>query len=273
MRYAIERLLYRLANSDHASNFILKGATLFAVWTESPHRSTKDLDLPGLGSPDPSRLVAVFEEVTSLETVPDGITFSGSPIKATEIRGSQEYDGVRLTLEARVGTARIPVQVDIGFGDATGVPPTTVEVPPLLSDQPPPVLRGYSREVVVAEKFHAIVHLGLPNTRMKDYYDLLVLCRRFPFDGRELGRAVAATFERRGTSVPMECPDGLTDGFGRDHDKTRQWMSFFRRIGDEAAPDLQQVVREVRGFLLPVADGVLKNSCAESWPPGGPWSG
>lgn len=271
VRFGIERLLYRLSESEHVSGFVLKGATLFAVWTETPHRPTKDLDLLGFGSPDPDRLVAVFEEIVDVEVVADGIVFDGESIAAIEIRGNREYDGIRLTMEAKLGTARIPIQVDVGFGDATAVPPSSVEIPTLLTDQPAPKLRAYTREVVVAEKFHAIVHLGMPNTRMKDYYDLVVLSRRFDFEGAVLGKAIAATFERRGTPVPTECPEGLQDDFGTDATKTTQWRAFLRRTGAERDLELLDVVRVVRAFLLPVAQGILDDEPAGAWPPGGPW--
>lgn len=271
VRFGIERLLYRLSRSEHASGFVLKGATLFAVWTEAPHRPTKDLDLLGFGSPDPDRLVDVFQEVVALEGLADGIVFDAGSIAAAELRGNQEYDGIRLTMEAKLGTARIPLQVDVGFGDATAIAPASVEVPTLLADQPAPTLRAYSREVVVAEKFHAIVHLGLPNTRMKDYYDLVVLSRRFDFDGAALGKAVAATFERRGTEVPTACPEGLADDFGTDATKTTQWRAFLRRTGVDDEQELLDVVRALRAFLLAVATAVVDDEPAGTWPPGGPW--
>ncbi|HBQ14648.1 MAG TPA: hypothetical protein DEF51_27150 [Myxococcales bacterium] len=271
VRFGIERLLYRLSQSEHAAGFVLKGATLFSVWADTPHRPTKDLDLLGFGSPDPDRLVEVFVAVVQAPVEADGIVFDAASITASEIRADQEYDGIRLTMEAMLGTARIPIQVDVGFGDATAIPPAPVEVPTLLSDQPAPTLRAYSREVVVAEKFHAIVHLGLPNTRMKDYYDLVVLSRRFEFDGAPLGEAVAATFERRGTAVPKTCPEGLDDDFATDATKTKQWRAFLRRTGVEDDQELLDVVRALRAFLLPVATAVVEDGPAGAWPPGGPW--
>lgn len=271
VRFGIERLLYRLSQSEHASGFVLKGATLFAVWTETPHRPTKDLDLLGFGSPDPDRLVDIFREVVALEVPADGIVFDGRSIAAADIRANEEYDGIRLTMEAKLGTARIPLQVDVGFGDATAIPPASVEVPTLLPDQPAPTLRAYGREVVVAEKFHAIVQRGMPNTRMKDYYDLFVLSRRFDFDGAALGKAVRATFERRGTALPTACPEGLDDGFGTDETKTKQWRAFLRRTGVEHDQELLDVVRALRAFLLPVATAILEDDPAGAWPPEGPW--
>ncbi|MBX3275275.1 MAG: nucleotidyl transferase AbiEii/AbiGii toxin family protein [Sandaracinaceae bacterium] len=271
IRFGIERLLYRLSKSEHAASFVLKGATLFAVWTGTPHRATKDLDLLGFGSPDPDRLVDVFKAVVDVPVAADGVVFDAESIKATEIGAGKEYDGIRLTMEARLGTARIPVQVDVGFGDATAIPPAAVEVPTLLPDQPAPNLRAYSREVVVAEKFHAIVLFGTPNTRMKDYYDLVVLAQRFDFDGVALGEAIAATFERRKTALPTECPEGLHDDFGADPMKTKQWRAFLRRSGAETL-ELTDAVRVARAFLLPVALGVARAESPGAWKAGGPWA-
>lgn len=250
----------------HADSFILKGATLFAVWAAEPHRPTKDVDLLGFGAPETERLLSVFRDVIAVEVESDGLTFNDDSLKAAEIREKHEYDGIRVTMTAMLGTARIPNQVDVGFGDATGVPLIEIEFPTLLDEQSAPIMRAYSREVVIAEKFHAIVDLGMPNTRMKDYYDILALSRHFAFDGRELELAIAATFERRGTEVPSECPDGLHDDFGSDREKTNQWRAFLRRTDIAAPTELVEVVAALRAFLMPVAHGKVGR-----WEPGGPW--
>jgi predicted nucleotidyltransferase component of viral defense system len=271
-RFGHERLLYRLSKSEHVGGFVLKGATLFAIWTATPHRPTKDLDLLGFGSPSVERLVEVFRDVVTLEVEADGLVFDPQSIRATEIRGNREYDGIRLTMAATLGTARVPIQVDVGFGDATGLAPQELIVPTMLEDQPAPEIRAYRREVVIAEKFEAIVHLGLPNTRMKDYYDLLVLSRDFAFEGEDLERAVAATFERRGTAIPKECPEGLHDDFARDPGKLANWRAFLRRADLDTDWKLRSVVATLRGFLLPVAAGILTKRPAGRWPNGGPWA-
>lgn len=148
-RYVLERLCYRLALSPHADAFLLKGAMLFTVWSQRPHRATKDIDLLGSGSPDVGRLEAIFREVCEVAVVDDGLVFLPSTVHAEPIREEAIYDGIRVTFEARLGSARVPVQVDVGFGDATSPPPELVEIPPLL-DLPPPRLMGYRRELVVA---------------------------------------------------------------------------------------------------------------------------
>ena len=198
MRYGLERLLFRLGRSAHAHEFVLKGAMLFPLWSGNPHRSTKDLDLLGFGSPDASRLVRVFREVVAIP-VPDGIEFLPETVKAVPIREDAIYDGIRVTLEALLTAARMHLQVDVGFRDAVVPAPLETSYPTML-DVPAPVLRAYPREAVIAEKLHAMVDLGLANSRMKDFFDLWFLASNFSFDGGTLGESVRSTFGRRATA-------------------------------------------------------------------------
>lgn len=167
-RYANERLLYRLAQSPHAAQFVLKGAALFTLWTGRLHRATRDLDLLGFGSPDPRRLQSIFEEVIALDVVDDGVQFDSKLIEVGPIREDQDYGGVRIRILARIASAEVRLQVDVGFGDAI-TPGTQQVVFPVLLDAPPPRLRAYPQETVVAEKIEAAVRLGLANSRMKDF--------------------------------------------------------------------------------------------------------
>ena len=215
MQYANERVLYRLSRSAHAGAFVLKGASLFALWSGRMPRATKDVDLLGTGAPDPERLRAVFGEILSTDAEPDGMSFDLKSLHAAAIREEAIYEGVRVTFSATLGTARLALQIDVGFGDAVEPRPEEVDYPTLL-DSPAPRLRAYRREVVVAEKFHAMVTLGTANSRMKDYFDIAFLAERFPFQGSELARAISATFSRRETRIPSELPIGLTDHFALD---------------------------------------------------------
>lgn len=182
-RYCIERLLYRLSMSPHRSRFVLKGAMLLIVWGEgSSERVTRDADLLGFGDNSPTVVTATFREVCAVAIDDDGVTFEFDSVVAEEIRADQEYVGVRVTLHARVGNARIPVQADIGFGDAFTLEPEEIEFPSLL-DLPRPVLRAYTKETALSEKFEAMVTLGERNTRMKDYFDVWLLSRWFDFQG------------------------------------------------------------------------------------------
>ena len=222
IRYAMERLLYRLSRSMHESTFILKGAILFTVWSGHPHRATKDIDLLGTGEPDLGRLAQIFRDVCSLSVEDDGIVFEATSVTAARIKEDADYEGVRVRLTGKLGSARLDLQVDIGFGDAVTPTPKTIDFPVLLGS-PAPRLRAYPRETVVAEKFEAMVQLGIANSRMKDFFDLSFLARTFEFDGTVLTKAIVATFARRGTSIPVEEPLAFTKTFAEDPQKKAQW--------------------------------------------------
>lgn len=189
-RYANGRLLFRLASSRHAQAFVLKGAALFTIWTGKPHRATRDVDLLGFGDPGIESVRAVFAEVLAVHVSDDGVRYDLGSLTVDLIREEQEYGGVRVELVARIAAAKVPLQVDVGFGDAITPEARLVEFLPLL-DFPAPRMRAYPPETVVAEKLEAIVKLGLANTRMKDFYDIAVLARDFDFDGALLSRALA----------------------------------------------------------------------------------
>lgn len=221
-------MLYRLSISQHADQFILKGAALFQLWTGQPHRSTRDLDLLGYGASTPERLKTIFADVCSLVVENDGIVFSVETILAEQIKKDDEYQGIRLRIECRLENARLALQVDVGFGDAVTPEPKTTTYPTMLGF-PAPLLRAYPRETVVAEKFQAMVVLGIANSRMKDFYDVWILARQFEFNGTLLGAAVRATFERRQTSIPTVTPLALTPDFASDHSKVTQWNAFLKK--------------------------------------------
>jgi hypothetical protein len=250
VRYAIERLLYRLSSTEHAADFVLKGATLFALWMGKPHRATKDLDLLGRGSPDVERLVTVFQQIAMVACPEDGMVFDAASITGAPIRQDATYAGVRVVVPAALAGARIKVHVDIGLGDAMVPAPSFVEIASVL-DLPRPRLRAYAPETVVAEKLEALVVLGIATSRMKDVYDLELIRRGFPFDATLIA-AVAATFSRRGTPIPTTLPIGLSDEFATDRIKQSQWQAFLRKAGGEPELDLAEVVAALRAWLWPV---------------------
>jgi predicted nucleotidyltransferase component of viral defense system len=271
-RFAIERLLYRLSLSPHANQFVLKGALLFLVWQMPDHRPTRDLDLLGYGDDSAERLRDVFRALCALEVEPDGITFLPDSIEVRQIREEQEYGGQQITVMAMLGRARIPVRVDVGFGDAVLPPAIEAEYPTLLGF-PGPRLRVYSRETVISEKLHAMVTLDLTNSRMKDFYDLWILSRRFEYDGRTLVSAIKATFDRRQTELLIDAPIALTNAFSTNADKVTQWNAFLRRNGlDVGELRLDQIVEQLAGFLEPprlaAASGLPLDA---KWPAAGPW--
>jgi predicted nucleotidyltransferase component of viral defense system len=251
VRLALERLLYRLSVSAYREQFVLKGAMLFALWEPSLHRVTRDLDLMGFGNPTQAELGIIFRELCRIEVEPDGVDFVSTSVVTAGIRAQDEYAGIRVRLKGRVGTAVIPLQVDVGFGDALSVRPEEITFPVLLG-MAAPKLRAYPRETVVAEKLEAIVELGMLNTRFKDYFDLSYLAQTFPFEGTALSTAIAATFERRGTPFPNGLPLGLMPIFSRDSAKIRGWEAFCRKTVSKAAtPLLEQVVQRLSEFLEP----------------------
>jgi predicted nucleotidyltransferase component of viral defense system len=272
-RYAIERLLFRLARSEYRNSFVLKGAMLFALWTGEMHRPTRDLDLLGFGDASQEHLGEVFRALCAVEAEDDGLSFDAGSVTVEAIRENQEYDGQRVKFIATLGQARVTLQVDVGFGDAVTPAAQDVEYPTLLGMEPPK-LRAYPKETVVAEKLDAMVMLGLANTRMKDFYDLLVISRTFPFEGEKLCAAIAATFERRGTQLPKETPVALTDAFAKDRAKGKQWKAFCARSGlGERVEDLSSVIAELAAFLLePLATASKPETFVGEWTPSGLWS-
>lgn len=269
-RYAIERLLYRLSRSVHADRFVLKGAMLYAVWGGPVSRSTKDLDLLGHGENNPEAVASWFRAVAETPVPDDGIEFLADSVRAEPIAEEKQYAGVRAKLTARIGTARFPVQVDVGFGDA--ITPGAVEIDfPVLLDGPAPRLRAYPMPTVVAEKAHAIVILGPTNSRLKDFYDLYVLARGFAFDGGVLGGAIRATFARRATELPASLPAGLAPEFFAGTGRAALWRAYLTKSGLEGVPaDFVAVGEALRAFLAPLlsAGGA---PAPRSWPAGGPW--
>lgn len=247
-RFALERLLYRLSRSEFSDRFVLKGALLLITWLETPHRPTRDLDLLGCGDPDPERMMAVFRGILAKD-VNDGVTFDSAALRIDRIREELEYGGLRLRTTANVGGARIAITIDIGFGDATEPGIEDVDYPTLL-DLPKPRLKAYAPETVIAEKFQAMVMLGQANSRMKDFYDIWILSRSLTFDPARLEAAIVATFERRGTQIPIEAPLALTGQFADDPQKQQQWRAFCRDIGQEPGT-LSDIVSDLRAFLMP----------------------
>lgn len=271
-RYGIERLLYRLAASKYRSQFILKGAMLFAAWQHLPHRVTKDVDLLGFGESSPAALKAVFAEICSEAVEDDGVVFDPDSVRAEPIRDEEAYVGVRLTLKGTLGSARLHVQVDIGYGDGFAVEPVMLTIPSLVG-MPAPEVRAYRMETSIAEKFEAAVTLGLLNTRMKDYFDLWHLAKSFAFDGQAVSDSIRSTFGRRGKALPQDVPAGFTESFWGDSSRQAMWNSFCRKsVRSTPFPTLEEVVTFVAGFIVPPALAAGKtDSFSQCWEVGGPW--
>jgi len=242
VRYALERLLYRLSISTERDRFVLKGGMLVTLWIEGGHRETRDADFLGHGEADSEHVRRVFEGIMSID-VDDGLTFDTANIRVGPIRDESEYSGIRLRTTAHLERTRIPVTIDIGFGDALSSEAEHLDYPTLL-DMGVPHIRTYPPATVLAEKFQAIIALGLINGRMKDYFDLWAIPQTRPIAGLELDAAVKATFLRRQTPIPTERPPGLSDAFALDAAKEVQWQAYARSVQLESV-SLKVVADEI----------------------------
>lgn len=271
--YAMERFLYRLGLSPYRDRFLLKGAMMLLAWRAPTIRPTMDIDLLGRGRNRTSELEDVMRVLCNLAVEPaDGLTFDSATVAGETIAVESNYVGVRIRFLARLTTARVRMQVDVGFGDAVLDDDKTVELPTLLG-LPAPVVRGYSRETAIAEKLNAMFTHGRLNSRMKDYFDIGLLARSFEFDGHRLGRAIRATFSQRQTPLSRS-PIGLADEFASEPGKQAQWAAFLRKIRmGQPTGSLLDELRHIRSFLGPLLEVLHEGgSLDRRWPPGGPWA-
>lgn len=270
VQYGLERLLYRLSCSAHRDRFVLKGALLFSVWSDAPHRPTVDVDLMSAASAETAELVAAFKAIIATPVDADGLEFFPDSVRAEEIRETRAYAGVRIRLLAKLEAAHIDLQVDIGFADAITPGPLELDYPVLL-EFAPPRLKAYPRETVVAEKFEAAVSLGMQNTRMKDLYDLWVMAGQFAFEGDILASAIRNTFDRRKTALPAAAPVAIPYEFSGDSGKQKQWASFLAKTDLEALP-LPEAAQKIEAFLSPPGLAAAQGQSFHArWVPPGPW--
>jgi len=268
--FAIERLLHRLGVSTQRDAFVLKGATLLRMWSRDLGRATWDLDLLGRGLSGVTEAVEAIRSITAIR-VDDGIEFDVGSIEGEEIKVADEYPGVRVRLVAKLAGARIPIQIDLGYGDAV-VPPPTLEVLPTLLDLPAPRVLVYPRETVVAEKLDAMVTLGLVNSRMKDFYDVDWLAASYSFDGELLQSAVRASFASRSTKIVDTTPLILVPGVLAAPERATQWRSFIKRTGVVATVDPESLAQRLRLFVVPLFEALHDERVFEAtWLPTGPW--
>ena len=235
VRYALERFLYRISQSKYSNQFLLKGALLFVIWYDMPHRPTRDADLLGFGDSNLKSLEETFRDISSM-MVDDGVVFDPDSVTVEEIRKEAGYSGARVVISANLAKARTKTQIDIGFGDVVTPNPIDATYPTLLDDMPPPILRVYPIYTVIAEKLHAIVLLGMTNTRLKDYFDLQVLLDREEIDIHILTEAISATFVRRGMPIQTELPIGLSDEFAKDPTRQKLWDAFLKKNDIKSMP-------------------------------------
>lgn len=273
-RYAIERLLYRLAQTEAAESYVLKGAMLFVTWPEYVSRPTGDFDLLGHGDPDSARITELFARICRIDAPNDGIIFDPTSLAVETMREADEYQGIRLRLIGNLSKAIIRVQVDIGFGDHVHPAPTRRIFPSLLSGLATPNILMYPPETVVAGKFEAMIRFGEVNGRIKDFYDLWVASRTFGFKLAELLEAIAGTLRRRKTAIPAGMPVGLTEKFAAVVDEKGLWTGFLRRSPPSIKPPTFRAMQEeLRRYFGPVIEALTAPVGARSlWDrDGGAW--
>lgn len=252
VRYVIERMLKRLELSSYASKCVLKGGSMFIVWNGGySFRPTMDADLEFRGDGTPASIGRIFREICEMPGCEDdGVVIDAKTVSASLIRENDEYGGVRVTMIAKIGVVRVPVQFDVGIGDAITPRPQSCDYPVML-DHSVPHLKVYPRETVIAEKFQTIVNRGFANSRMKDYYDLWRLSLDTKVDCEVAKTAVVRTFGRRKTALPTTLPDGLSDDFALDVAKITQWRAFVRKNRlDLGGMSFADIVSAIRPFLM-----------------------
>lgn len=273
VRYTVERFLARLAESEHRERFILKGAMLYIPWKLDDKRTTMDLDLLGFGNPDMENLKTVFQEICDTAIEDDGLIFNKETVTVTQIREESVYDGVQIIVRVNLGSMPIRLQVDVGFGDQIVPAPQSAEFPALLAEHGP-IIRSYSPETVIAEKFNAMIVLGMANSRMKDYFDIWMLSRNFTIEADVLREAIRQTFDKRHTDLPLDEPIALSEEFYSNDSKQSQWKGFVRKQRRlDSAPTLEEIIEVLRAFLLPVVFEIGKNALTvKTWSPENGWS-
>jgi Nucleotidyl transferase AbiEii toxin, Type IV TA system len=270
--FAMERFLYRLSRSKEPGRFVLKGALMLTVWRSPATRPTKDIDLLARMSNEIEGVVAAIKAACATEVEDDGLRFDANQVTGRTIREDADYEGVRVTFQAKLGRARVPMQIDLGFGDVMTPAPELTEFPTLLEFSAP-VLYAYSRETTIAEKFEAMVKLGELNSRMKDFFDIWLLSRQFTFDGETLRSAIDRTFAHRGSAIVVDAV-ALSDGFAALPGKEQQWKAFVDRSRITGAPaSLAEVVQDLRSFLRPVVEAAAGGlPFTAKWKQQGGWS-
>jgi predicted nucleotidyltransferase component of viral defense system len=246
--YAMEKFLYRLSVSEYVDNFILKGALMLRVWNSPDIRPTMDIDVLGITDNEALNIVRIIREIIAIKVDNDGLTFDADSIKTEQITEDAQYKGLRVNFDGLLGTAKVYIQIDIGFGDVIYPHPETGFLPTVL-EGPSPELVCYSRESAIAEKFHAMVKIGMLNSRMKDFYDIWLLSKHYKFKNAELAKAIAATFLNKGTFIPGEIA-----AFSKEFIDSKQtmWQAFTKRIKLQNTPDkFAEIVSEVETFLKP----------------------
>jgi predicted nucleotidyltransferase component of viral defense system len=254
--YLIERFLYRLSISDYARKFVLKGGVLLYALLENNARTTRDIDLLVKGIDNSQAEIARIFAILCDMDCDDGIRYDKSSIKVETIKEGADYEGVRIKFLGYLDKAHITMQFDLGFGDVVVPEPTVMNYPVLLDMEHPQILT-YSLESVIAEKFEAIIYLAETNSRMKDFYDIYIICRTYDFNGIVLTDAISQAFRHRGTHL-NDRPSVFSDDFPHLPNKQTQWKAFQNRVQPQLLLDFAEVNKMIGTFLLPIYECILK---------------
>lgn len=270
--YGMERFLYRLCQSKYAGKFILKGALMFTVWHVPERRTTLDIDFLTQYDNQIANIEKIIKDVCRTAVIPDGLVFNPENVKGRRIKEGADYEGVRVKFLGLLKRSRIPMQIDIGFGDSIYPKAKEIEYPVIL-DLPKPKLKGYPIGSVISEKFEAMVKLGLLNSRMKDFYDIWLMMRQFKFDGAELGEALKRTFEHRNTPLPKKIPLFAEEIYDEKSDRQILWKAFLTKSEIQHAPEKLSIVAEnIEGFLIqPIERISKKEKFNKVWDEPGKW--
>ncbi|GAB4334902.1 MAG: nucleotidyl transferase AbiEii/AbiGii toxin family protein [Phototrophicales bacterium] len=258
-RYAMERLFYRLGLSSYDKQLVLKGGMrLLAIWRNS-HRVTRDADFLGHGISDPESIERIFKEICAIEPeYSDGVVFDTETIKSKAIKEGEPYPGVHIELACQIYTAKLKLQIDIGFGDKVTPEAEIIDFPTLL-DAPAPKLYAYPLYTVVAEKFEAMIALGITNSRMKDFFDVWFISQEFDLNGNLLQKAILNTFKWRQTPIPESIPFPLTIEFSTDQNKIIQWNAFCKKNLKTTSVAFETVIEKISDFLMPIIQAIQSN--------------
>jgi hypothetical protein len=270
--YAMERFLYRFSRSEYADQFVLKGALMFTVWQVPERRTTLDMDFLARFNNQIESLENLVRDVCRVSVDPDGLVFDPARVKGKKIKENADYEGVRVKFLGFLGRSRVAMQIDVAFGDSISPKPRLIDYPVIL-DFSQPRLKGYPAESVVSEKFEAAIKLGSLNSRMKDFYDLWLLLRRFDFDGGKLTAALKSTFNHRKTPLPGHGPVFAEEIYDEGSDRQTLWQAFLKKGEIKLAPEkLSETAQEIEKFLIGPLDAIRKGQGFDKeWQAPGPW--
>ena len=262
--YGLERTIYRISVSRHAEQFVLKGGIfLYAIFDRNYGRATTDVDLLARRISNSSiEMKEVFREIFA-QDIDDALTFDVESVSVEDITEFKEYHGLHVSAVGYLDRTRIPVSIDIGFGDV--IYPDAVKIDfPVILDMEAPRVNAYSLESSIAEKLEAIIHNGYLNSRYKDFYDIYILTGKYSFDFRDMKSAATETFQNRGTLMSMSTA-AFGDEFVQDPMHRTRWNAFLKKKRALVQISLEETISGVKAFAEPLLEDT--NTYASKWNP------